>query len=44
MDFDTALKFGIKKNYLINAIDQATTGKNHPYFKILNYLYAEQNI
>lgn len=29
----TALKFGIKKNYLINAIDQATTGKNHPYFK-----------
>jgi len=29
----TAVKFGVKKNYLINAIDQATTGKNHPYFK-----------
>jgi|TARA_B110000003_G_scaffold266661_1_gene293958 3-hydroxyisobutyrate dehydrogenase len=29
----TAVKFGIKKDYLINAIDQATTGKNHPYFK-----------
>ena len=29
----TAVKFGIKKNFLINAIDQATTGKNHPYFK-----------
>ena len=29
----TAIKFGIKKDYLLNAIDQATTGKNHPYFK-----------
>ena len=28
----TALKFGIK-NYLINAIDQATTGKNHLILK-----------
>ena len=29
----TAIKFGIRKDYLLNAIDQATTGKNHPYFK-----------
>jgi len=29
----TAIKFGIRKDYLLNAIDQATTGKNHPYKK-----------
>ncbi len=29
----TGLKFGINKENLLNAIDHATTGKNHPYFK-----------